>query len=113
MTRALSDRIVRARKPRTCDQCLTCIQPGQRYRRVNFPTQRHRLCMYGEVHCYAAHEDCDEAVKKYGNLEIWTDGSFVPALFDELTPADFYWLFERFPAVADRFGIQGALTRPG
>jgi hypothetical protein len=101
MSTILSDGIRRARRPHLCDQCLQEIKFDERYRRQVFVDP--------QLHTYRAHEDCDAAATrkdKYGNYHpLWDEPSI---LCNDIDREDYGWLLAEFPAVADRFGIQGA-----
>jgi len=96
----LSDHTAPARKPYRCDQCGMKICIGERYRR--------QVYVDGGLQTYRAHEDCDNAAAYIiilgGNDPRYDDP---PNLSNDLCPEDYGWLLAEFPAVADRFGIQG------
>lgn len=95
----LSDGTHTCRKAKTCDQCCTLIQVGQRYRKQVYED--------GGLQTYRAHEDCDKAATFYAKLADIRPGDDFPNLDNDLMPEDYGWLLEKFPAVADRFNIQG------
>ena len=100
MTDLLSDSIRRARRPHICDQCLCKIAVGEHYRR--------QVYVDGELCTYRAHEDCDAAALRIADIGAhnlrWDD----PVnLRNDLCPEDYELLLTEFPAVADRFCIQG------
>ena len=60
MVDLLSDGVHVCRKSRTCDQCNSLIQVGQRYRRQVYTD--------GGLQTYRAHEDCDQAITEYMDI---------------------------------------------
>ena len=101
MVDILSDGFHVCQKARTCDQCLQLIQIGQRYRKQVYSD--------GGLQTYWCHEDCDKAAAYYVEIAdirpAWGDD--YPILYCDIEPDDYGWLMEKFPMVADRFGIQG------
>lgn len=100
MTTVLSDKICTAKRKHVCDQCG---------RRIDFLTRyRRQVYVDGDLCTYRAHEDCDQAALHYAELAdlhpVWDDP---PNLRNDLSREDYCWLLDEFPAVADRFGIQG------
>ena len=97
MVDLLSDGVHVCRKSRTCDQCNSLIQVGQRYRKQVYTD--------GGLQTYRAHEDCDQAITEYMYIAgyHWTDDLAI--LSDVVCSEDGPWLRANFPAVARRLNF--------
>lgn len=100
MVDLIRDGVHVCRKSKTCDQCMRLINVGDRYRK--------QVYVDGELCTYRAHEDCDQAVMRYGEMAGLNYNYDEPInLRNDLCREDYEWLLNEFPGVADRFGIQG------
>lgn len=94
----LADTTQTARKSHLCDQCLTAIKIGERYRRL-------RGVWDGCPGIWRAHDDCNavaQAIHQNGNL-MWDEAV---CLMDDVMPEDHEWIITEYPAVAARLGLR-------
>ena len=79
---------------------MRLIQVGQRYRK--------QVYVDGDLCTYSAHDECDQAASRYADLaNLHPPWDEPPNLRNDIQREDYEWLLNEFPAVADRFGIQG------
>lgn len=100
MTGFSCDAQVVARKPHTCDQCRTVINPGETYLRCAWSS-------FGDFGHSKEHQDCRKAWSKLAfdvmDYDNWEGAPFLCDL-EDVTEYEHEWLAIHFPAVALRFG---------